>query len=55
MTVTPEKSALNRSVVIATAFLAAALLVGVVLFVVFAGDVRPLLEPGLNLTTITTT
>ena len=55
MTTTLDKSVLYRRVLIATVALAAIVLLGAVLFLLFARDGRPLLEIGLNLTQTTTT
>jgi hypothetical protein len=55
MTATRDKNALSRRVMISTVLLAALILIGAVLFLVFGRDGRPLLELGLNLTTTTTT
>jgi hypothetical protein len=55
MTATLDKNAFYRRVVIATILLAAAVLLGAVLFLLFAREGRPLLEIGLNLTQTTTT
>lgn len=45
----------NQRLQIYTVFLVGIVLAGAVLFVIFAGQGRPLLEMGLNLTTTTTT